>query len=64
MRNVVKFKSGLSSEYKDLVTSILKYDTNERIPLIKIFDHPWVRNFEKKYNLTNKAAVAIPPKVK
>ena len=52
MRGVIHFKPGLSEEYKDLVNSILKYDTSERLPLIKVFDHPWVKNFEKKYNLS------------
>ena len=28
------------------------YETDERLPLIKVFDHPWVKNFEKKYNLS------------
>ena len=58
MRGVIRFKPGLSDEYKNLVNAILKYETAERIPLIKVFDHPWVRNFEKKYNLTK----APPPK--
>jgi hypothetical protein len=30
----------------------LVYETSERLPLIKVFDHPWVKNFEKKYNLS------------
>ena len=47
MRGVIRFKPGLSDEYKNLVNAILKYETAERIPLIKVFDHPWVRNFEK-----------------
>ena len=51
MRGQIRFKPGLSNEYKDLVNKILVYETNERIPLIKVFDHPWVKNFEKKYNL-------------
>jgi hypothetical protein len=42
----------LSKEYKDLVNKILVYETDERLPLIKVFDHPWVKNFEKKYNLS------------
>ena len=58
MRGVIKYKPALSDEYKDLVNSILKYEPTERIPLIKIFDHPWVKNFEKKYNLS-KTAVAV-----
>jgi serine/threonine protein kinase len=59
MRGVIRFKPGLSNEYKDLVNSILKYETTERLPLIKVFDHPWVKNFEKKYNLNK---VVPPPK--
>jgi hypothetical protein len=43
-----------------LVSSILKYETSERLPLIKVFDHQWVKNFEKKYNLTK----AIPSPLK
>ena len=41
------------------------------MPLIKIFDHLWVKNFEKKYNLSKPvpvvakvAAVAKEPKEK
>jgi len=57
MRGVIRYKPGLSDEYKDLVNSILKYETTERLPLIKVFDHPWVKNFEKKYNLNK----VVPP---
>lgn len=64
MRGVIRFKPGLSEEYKDLVNSILKYETAERIPLIKVFDHPWVRNFEKKYNLTKAPPPRRPQKQK
>ena len=62
MAGVIKYSSGLSAEYKDLVNSILKYEPSERIPLIKVFDHPWVKNFEKKYNLSK--AVVVPKKDK
>jgi len=58
MRGVIRFKPGLSEEYKSLVNAILKYECNERLPLIKVFDHPWVKNFEKKYNLAK-----VPPTV-
>jgi len=56
MRGVIKYKPGLSDDYKDLVNSILKYEVGERIPLIKVFDHPWVKNFEQKYNLSKTPA--------
>lgn len=58
MRGQIRFKPGLSNEYKDLVNKILVYETTERLPLIKVFDHPWVKNFEKKYNLSKQP----PPK--
>jgi len=65
MKGVVRFKPGVSEDYKDLVTSILKYEPTERLPLIKVFDHKWVRNFEKKYNLSKPApVVAAKPVVK
>ena len=61
MEGVIRFKPGLSAEYKDLVHAILKPKPQERIPLIKVFDHPWIRNFEKKYNLKKAAAAAAAP---
>ena len=60
MKGVIRFKPGLSAEYKDLVTQILKFEPSERLLLIKVFDHPWIKNFEKKYNLTK--VVPPPPK--
>ena len=39
MKGVVRFKPGLSDDYKDLVNSILKYEPSDRLPLIKVFDH-------------------------
>ena len=62
MRGQIRYKPGLSNEYKDLVNKILVYETNERLPLIKVFDHPWVKNFEKKYNLS-KQPPPKPPKM-
>lgn len=62
MKGGIRFKPGLSNEYKDLVTAILKHKTTDRIPLIKVFDHPWVKNFEKKYNLTKVPPPAPVPK--
>jgi hypothetical protein len=30
----------------------LRQDPNERLPLIKIFVHPWVAHFQDKYKIT------------
>lgn len=39
----------MSQEYKDLVNQFLKEDPDERIPLIKVFKHPWVLYFQNKF---------------
>ena len=55
MREIVKgnvvFKRGLSREYKDLVNMILVQDPNGRLPLVKVFTHPWVLHFQYKYKI-------------
>ena len=51
MKRNLKFSSRCSEEYKDLVNKLLQSEPAMRIPLIKVFDHPWVRHFEEKYNL-------------
>ena len=47
-RQGIKFKNKLSQEYKDLVNKLLMEVPEERIPLIKVFEHPWVAYFTKK----------------
>jgi len=42
----LKFKHGASEPYKDLVIKLLQYKEEDRIPMIKIFDHPWVRSYQ------------------
>lgn len=53
-KGVIRFKIGVSKEYKDLVNKLLVYEMSQRLPLIKVFDHPWVKQFEQKYNLSKK----------
>ena len=48
-RHAITFKPKLSQEYKDLVEKFLKDDPDERIPLIKVFQHPWVLYFKQKF---------------
>lgn len=45
VRGNVTFKKGVSDDFKDLVLKILAQDPNERLPLVKVFVHPWVLNF-------------------
>ena len=54
-REKIKFKSDASEEYKDLVLKLLVVDPRGRLPLILIFNHPWVLNFQKKYNISKTA---------
>jgi hypothetical protein len=41
----------VSDDYKDLVMKILVQDPSERLPLVKVFVHPWVLNFQQKYKI-------------
>lgn len=45
------FREGLSDNYKDLVQKLLVVDPDDRLPLIRVFDHPWVLHFQEKYNI-------------
>ncbi len=45
------FREGLSDNYKDLVEKLLVVDPEDRLPLIRVFDHPWVLHFQEKYNI-------------
>lgn len=42
----IPFREGLSNEYKDLVSKLLLPEPDDRLPLIKVFDHPWVLYFQ------------------
>lgn len=52
MKGQINFDPGHSSEYKDLVRSLLMQNADQRLPLIRVFNHPWVLKFQKKYNIT------------
>ncbi|CDW86401.1 protein kinase domain containing protein [Stylonychia lemnae] len=58
----IKWKSSCSKDYKDLVEKLLQNDPNKRIPIIKIFDHPWIRHFEVKFNLKKQPSPQPVPK--
>lgn len=45
------FKRGLSREYKDLVQNLLIQNPEKRLPVVRIFAHPWVIFFQKKYKI-------------
>ena len=47
LKGDIKFKAGLSDQYMDLVGRLLKRNPDERIALIKVFVHPWIRHIAK-----------------
>jgi serine/threonine protein kinase len=51
MRGKIKFKKGLPDDIKDLIFAMLKRDANERIPLIMVFNHPWILRLSEKHQL-------------
>ena len=40
-----------SEECRDLITNILKPEPSERLSLDEIFSHPWMKKFEKSFNI-------------
>lgn len=53
-RIVYKKELKISSECKNLITSLLKLNPEERIPLTEIFTHPWVTKYQHKYGISKK----------
>ena len=51
MKGKITFNKDCSPEYKDLVIKFLVQNPDDRIPLVKIFIHPWVLFFQEKYNI-------------
>jgi serine/threonine protein kinase len=51
VKGTVQFKKEVSKDYKDLVMKILVQNPEERIPLVKVFVHPWVLFFQEKYQI-------------
>ena len=44
----IKFADGLSENYEDLVRSLLQYESANRITLVEVFAHPWVRHYQQQ----------------
>ena len=44
----IPFRKDLTSQYKDLVTKLLNYDAGNRLALVEIFAHIWVKKYQEK----------------
>ena len=52
MRGKIKFdKKRVPKDLQDLILCILQRKANERIPLIKVFDHHWIKRMQDKHNI-------------
>ena len=53
IQNIVKYKfkieKPISKELEDLICKLLTPDHQERLNVFQIFNHPWVKVYEKKY---------------
>lgn len=55
-RNILKngpiiYDDDISDEAFELISSILKADPNQRLSMIEILKHPWMKKFESVYNI-------------
>ena len=47
----IKYSEKISSEAKDLISSILKINKNERPTFDQIFEHAWMKKYEKAFKM-------------
>ena len=59
--NGLKFDSMISKEAVDLIRQILKPVAADRISMDGIFRHPWMKKFEKVYNMDIQSYVTPIP---
>lgn len=45
LKRCIRYSPACGVEYIDLVERLLQLEPSERIPLIRVFDHPWVRKY-------------------
>jgi len=55
LKGKIRFKKGLPDDVRNLIISLLQREANDRIPLIKVFSHPWVKRLEKKHKLSKQS---------
>lgn len=48
---VLTYKSGITEEFQDLVENILRCDPKDRFTFDEIFEHEWIKRYEKKLNI-------------
>ena len=57
----LKFQ-GISFEAQDLISSLLRTDPIARPDFATVFEHPWIKKYEKEFNMSVKSFVADPSK--
>ena len=52
MKRQITFGKTTSPEYRDLVDRLLQIDQSKRLPINKIFEHPWIVRYrpDQKYS--------------
>ena len=53
----LNFKEGISPDAKDLISNLLRSDPSQRADFDFIFNHPWLKKFEKEFNMSLKAYI-------
>lgn len=53
MKGKIRFdKKRVPKDLQDLILCLLQRKANERIPLIKVFDHKWIKRMQDKHNIS------------
>ena len=59
----IKFGS-ISVDAQNLIKSLLKYESNQRLTFEEIFNHSWMKSFEKTFQMNIKDFIYVPKKAK
>jgi len=51
-KEAIKFETGISQSFKDLIYAMLVPKPSERLPLEEVFHHPWVLHFQQKHGIS------------
>lgn len=57
LKGKIRFKQGLPDDTRNLILCLLQRDANDRIPLIQVFNHAWIKRMEIKYNLSKAPSI-------
>lgn len=51
MKGKIRFKKSLPEDARDLIRKLLQREANDRIALVRVFNHPWILRKQQEHKL-------------